>query len=209
MKAHRFSSRGFSLLELLVVIAIISILATLSIGGLTNVARSSKLTNTAQRIGDQIALARQTAAARNLPVEVRFYILPYFGLTTGGAYLPRGMQLYIRDGTNTVPVSRPVLFPERVVIRDQYMISAMNLLAWSNTTGNWGAYKKNGYGYRFFTIRPNGMLSSDNPISDWNNWLLVQTWEQDTPCNSASPMPTNYAIVQVNPITAKVTILRP
>ena len=53
------------------------------------------------------------------------------------------------------------------------------------------------------------MLSSDNPISDWNNWLLVQTWEQDTPCNSASPMPTNYAIVQVNPITAKVTILRP
>ena len=153
---------------------------------------------------------RQTAAARNLPVEVRFFFLPYFGKTSGSGDIIRGMQLYIQDATNAVPASRLVLFPERVVIRDGYMTTTNAAKRTSWTNGQWGVFSIH-YGYSSFTIRPNGMLSTgtNSVISDWNNWLLVQTWEQDAPCGSTSPMPTNYAIVQVNPITAKVTILRP
>lgn len=208
---HSAGHKGFSLIELLVVIAIISILGTLAVAGLSNASRSSKLTSTAQSVADQISLGRQIAASRNLPVEVRFYILPYFGMTTGGASLHRGMQLHALDGTNSVAVSRPVLFPERVIIRTDFLIPILSYTAWSNITTRWGSFAAGGYGYRTLTIRPNGMLSSGttNNINDGNNGIMVQAWEQDAPCDSSAPMPSNYAIVQVNPITSKVTVLRP
>jgi hypothetical protein len=121
------------------------------------------------------------------------------------------MQLHALDGTNSVAVSRPVLFPERVIIRNEFLISSLSHTAWSNITTWWGSFAAGGYDYISLTIRPNGMLSSGTTtnISDSNNWIMVQAWEQDAPCGSSAPMPSNYAIVQVNPITSKVTVLRP
>jgi len=173
--------------------------------------KNSKQNRMKNTVADQISLGRQIAASRNLPVEVRFYILPYFGMTNGGAFLHRGMQLHALDGTNSVAVSRPVLFPERVIIRNEFLISSLSHTAWSNITTWWGSFAAGGYDYISLTIRPNGMLSSGTTtnISDWNNWIMVQAWEQDAPCGSSAPMPSNYAIVQVNPITSKVTVLRP
>ncbi|MFM8716600.1 MAG: Verru_Chthon cassette protein D, partial [Spartobacteria bacterium] len=118
-------SPAFSLIELLVVIAIIGILAAAAIGGLSNVARSTNLTSAAQRLGDQFALARQTAVARNLPVEVRIYKLPDYDATTGGATLWRGLQLFIKDGSTDVPASRPLFFPQRVIISENAQASPL------------------------------------------------------------------------------------
>lgn len=199
---------GFSLVELLVVIAIIGVLSTFAIGGLRNISKASSLTTTAQRVADQINLARQVATARNLPVEVRVYALPYFGKTTGGTNLYRGMQNYVVDGTNYEAVSRRVLFPERVVIREDGLINDMTN---QTVSTNWGEFAQNDYSYRYITIRPDGRAvnHTTTELTDSNNWFTVMNWEQDAPCNSSVPLPKNYAIVQINPFTSKTTVIRP
>ena len=205
---------GFSLIELLVVVAIIALLGALAMGGLSNVIRSSKLTNTAQRIADQITVARQLASSRNIPVQVRFYGLPYFDMTTGGAFINRGMQLFMTDGiTFTNAVSRPFLFPNRVAIRDDSPLLGACLYVPFNSPGltNFGVYGRGTICYRAFTIRPNGIVTSGNNtvISDYNNWITLQNWDPNAKLSAAVPTNANYVAIQVNPITAKVTILRP
>ena len=210
---------AYTLVELLVVVAIIGVISTFAIGGLRSISRASALTTTAQRVADQINLAREIATARNLPVEVRVYCLPYFGMTNGGVYLYRGMQTYVVNGTNYEAASRRVLFPERVIIRDDNLVTVMSRVSWSNPiiTTNWGEFGKSGYGYRYFTIRPDGEAviynttdyTNNTVLSDYNNWFALHNWEQDIPCGFSQPMPSNYAIVQINPYTSKATIIRP
>ena len=216
------SSRGFTMIELLVVVGIIVIMAALAMGGLSNVVRSSKLTNAAQRVADTINIARQTAAARNLPVEVRFYSLPYFGKTTGGAYIVRGMVLYIQDtpsnsvtaSTNMVALTKPYFFPERIVgwqTASKLLNSTIvNYVPYTATKEGFGAISKNTVNYYAFTINPNGRLSP-SAINTLSNYITLVNWEPDTPCNASTlpTVPKNCATIQVDPMTAKVTIIRP
>ncbi|NDG71741.1 MAG: Verru_Chthon cassette protein D [Proteobacteria bacterium] len=195
------NSPAFSLIELLVVISIIGILSAAAIGGLSNVARSSNLTSAAQRLGDQFALARQTAVARNLPVEVRIYDLPDYDLTIGN--LMRGIQLYLSDGT---PVSRPLLFPQRVIISTNTTASPMISSMDSGTT-NFSSFGNRSY--KSFTIRPNATLSvtNTNSLTDTNCFLTLHHENDAKPDGGITP--ANFATVQINPVTSKVTILRP
>jgi uncharacterized protein (TIGR02596 family) len=201
-------SPAFSLIELLVVISIIGILSAAAIGGLSNVARSTNLTSAAQRLGDQFALARQTAVARNLPVEVRIYKLPDFDFTTGGATLWRGLQLFIKDGTNDVPASRPLFFPQRVIISENAQASPLLTDLGTELTppSNVGAFTAANVRYKSFTIRPNGTVTATSSVPD-ANWFLTVHHENDPKPDSIKP--ANFATVQINPITSKVTILRP
>lgn len=203
---------GFSLIELLVVIAIIAVLSVLATTGLSSVSRSAELTNAAQRLGDQIVLARQLAVARNLPVEVRLYKLPDFDSTTGGPSVWRGAQIFIMDGTTAVPASRLLLFPRRVIISEEAAVSPL-LQSGSSGLGveatpadNVGAFSTANVRYKSFTIRPNGSLTADNSIPDLN-WFLTLHQENDPKPDGQKP--ANFATVQINPVTSKVTILRP
>lgn len=205
-------SSAFSLVELLIVIAIMVTLAVLATSGLNHISRSSKLANTAQRLGDQISLARQTAVARNLPVEVRLYKLPEFDSTTGGASLWRGAQIFIMDGTTVVPASRLLLFPNRVIISENAAVSPLlensstGLGAEITPTSNVGAFSTGNVRYKSFTIRPNGTLAANNGIPDLN-WFFTLHQENDPKPDGLKP--ANFVTIQINPVTSKVTILRP
>lgn len=198
--AFRISS-AFSLIELLVVVAIIGILAGSAIGGLNNVARSTNLTSAAQRLGDQFALARQTAVSRNLPVEVRIYDLPDYDSTTGN--LMRGIQLFLPDGT---PVSRPLLFSQRVIISTNTTVSPM-LSAMDSGTTNFSTYTSRSY--KSFTIRPNATLSKTNAVGTFSDANCFLTLHHENDAKPDGIKPANFATVQINPVTSKVTILRP
>ena len=203
---------AFSLLELLVVIAIIAVLATLATAGLDSVSRSTKLASAAQRLGDQIALARQTAVARNLPVEVRLYKLPDFDQTSGSPTVWRGLQLFLMDGVNATPVTRPLFFPHRVIISEN---SAVSPLLQNSTSGlgaeitpaaSFGAFASADVRYKSFTIRPNGTVTSSNNVPP-ENWFLTLHHENDPKPDGLKP--ANFATIQINAVTGKVSILRP
>jgi len=208
LRCHLKKSPAFSLIELLVVISIIGILSAAAIGGLSNVARSTNLTSAAQRLGDQFALARPTAVARNLPVEVRIYKLPDFDFTNGGATLWRGLQLFIKDGTNDVPASRPLFFPQRVIISENAQASPLlsGLGIELPPPSSVGAFTTNNVQFKSFTIRPNGTVTATSSIPD-ANWFLTVHHENDAKPDGIKP--ANFATVQINPVTSKVTILRP
>ena len=209
-------------MELLVVVAIIGMLAALAMGGLSNTVRSSKLTNAAQRVADTINIARQTAAARNLPVEVRFYELPYFGQTAGGAHLTRGMILYIQDtplnsvtaSTNKVALTKPYFFPERIVAWQTASpflnASVVNYVPYTAAKEKFGVITNTSLNYYAFTINPNGRLSPST-LNTLSNYITLVNWEQDQPCNASTlpKVPKNCATIQVDPMTAKATIFRP
>lgn len=197
------SQRAFSLLELLVVVAIIAILSSLALSGLGNVSRSSNLANAAQRVGDHLALARQAAVTRNLPVEVRFYQLPdWDAAPSATATYWRGVQSVVRNGTNITPLARPVLLPERVAINADAAVSPIWSAMASGTAsvGNFGSRP-----FLSLTIRPNGLV--ENVPTDPAQCFLTLHHENDPPVNGK--LPANFATVQINPVTAKVTVLRP
>jgi uncharacterized protein (TIGR02596 family) len=203
---------AFSILELLVVIAIIAILATLATAGLDSVSRSAKLASAAQRLGDQIALARQTAAARNLPVEVRLYKLPDFDQTSGSPTVWRGLQVFLVEGGNATPVTRPLFFPNRVIVSENGAVSPLLQNSTSGLgeeitpLGRVGAFGSADVRYKSFTIRPNGTLTASNNIPS-ENWFLTLHHENDPKPDGDKP--ANFATIQINPITGKVSILRP
>lgn len=71
-----FSQRkvsGFSLVELLTVMAIFSVLTAATLPALRGTLDGYNISGAADLAGAEIALARQTAISRNLPVEVRIY----------------------------------------------------------------------------------------------------------------------------------------
>ena len=205
-------SPAFSILELLVVIAIIGILATLATAGLDSVSRSTKLASAAQRLGDQIALARQTAVARNLPVEVRLYKLPDFDLASGSPTIWRGLQVFLIDGLNATPVTRPLFFPHRVIVSENGEVSpllqnsASSLGEEVTPSSRVGAFAPADVRYKSFTIRPNGTVTSSNNIPA-ENWFLTLHHENDRKPDGIKP--ANFATIQINPVTGKVSILRP
>ena len=181
-------------------IAIIGVLASVAATGLSKLTRSSNLTAACQRLADQINVGRQIASARNLPVEVRLYNLPEWDTTTGPGKYMRGVQLFILDGT-TNPVSKPYYFPARVIISTNPTVSPM-LTKMNSGTSRLGQYKT--VSYQSFTIRANGRLAP-NTI-DTNNFLTLH--QENDPKNGADT-PLNFGIIQINPVSGKVSVLRP
>jgi len=71
--ARRRFTRGMSFIELLVVLAIFVILAAIAMPALQGLSGSSNLRTSASMLVSQLDLARQTASARDRPVDVRLY----------------------------------------------------------------------------------------------------------------------------------------
>jgi len=190
---------GFSLIELLVVIAIIGVLAVLAIGPLGSLLRSSEINRAGQILADEMMLARQTATARNLDVEVRLVELPRAAEPPSW----RGVQLWIADSTGAMePMGRLREFPDRAVIALEQAISPL-LTADTNRSGvaAFGAHGQRPW--RGFRVRPGGALDL-GIVGSTNNFLTVVS---DLPRDEI--LPDNFFTVRVNPVTGRVTIHRP
>ncbi|PTX99989.1 hypothetical protein DB346_19475 [Verrucomicrobia bacterium LW23] len=190
---------AFSLVELILVLALISILVTLSIPLMHNITRGNSLTRAGQTVGDQLALARQEAAGRNRPVQVRFIKFPT------GATGYRGMQLWAPSPTNITvfaPISRIAILPEGVVLARTSQLSPLltsaSVVDKSETFPGIGPVT-----YCAFRFRPGG--STDLAFSSVNNFVTV-VYAKD---EAAETPPANYFAVQVDPVNGRTRLFQP
>jgi len=85
---------GMTLLELLVVMCAMSLLIGLGTSPINSMLRSGEISQAAQVLADQIALARQMAISTNRQIEVRLYKFIDPQMSPGTAASVRGIQLF-------------------------------------------------------------------------------------------------------------------
>jgi len=197
---------GFSLIELLVVIAIIAILATMATSAFSSMQRSQSLSSAAQLFAGQLYLARQTAVARNLPVEVRVYQLPDFGLSVGSPTYWRAVRIFDGSGPDAKPIFRSVSFPARIIVASDSTASPL-FQSMAQSSGPVPGFGSANWPYRSLIIRPNMRVTLGGAAPPNSNYFLSLRQENAPPV--ADGLPSNFATLQINPFTARVVILRP
>jgi uncharacterized protein (TIGR02596 family) len=215
---HRPTTRrrtAFSLVELLVVMAIIGLLLTLSVPSFIRIARSSNVTAGGKMIVDQFNLARQTAASRNRPIEVRFYFLPPSEEGPGGVPSQwRAIQLFVQEESGARPLAPVRFLPNTIIIAgdvdgDQDKSPLLNAIT-TNTIARLElpGYRDNGsIKIKSFRFRPTGELDGLSSIGKVNPFITVYPLF-DKP-NAKIGIPNNFFTVQVDPLTGRIRTHRP
>jgi uncharacterized protein (TIGR02596 family) len=194
---RRWSS--FSLVELLVVMAIIAILVAMAVPAMRSMLDSDNLSTGAQAVADQVNLARQISSSRNTTVELRFFRMS--GDTTGGC---TAVQL----GTNSTAglwqsVAHLVRMPQNITISTNTTLSpAFTGNAGTLMTNAGVTYNATYYPYEF---RPSGIVT---PVENMTNYCFMVLYARNSSASSITAL-TNYAIVQVNPVTSTPMVFRP
>lgn len=193
----RFSGGGFTLLEMMVVLAVVALLATLTIPTVNKVVRASNLSSSGRQFMDQCVLARQTAQAKNMPVEVRLYRLPDYNADAAASpEVYRAFQIFL-VGDSNVPLTKPDFFKTPVVIspgtNESAFLADLSDSASSHkqvspaaTDPKLGVHGNN-YQYAAFRFLPSGatdlvatknfvtfVLEDDKSVAEGGNFFTVQ-----------------------------------
>lgn len=193
-RAFPLPKSGFTLVEMLAVIAMIGILAALTIPAMTSVSISMNVTRAGQLVGDQIALARQMAVARNRPVAVRFV-----EDATDPGFSSVQIWEYDASGDNPKAVRRLERLPDAVILKKELSPVLTEADAAQSGTAKFGSAGDRPYkGIRF---RANGRVDTSLPMA---RTYLTVVGRRD-----AAAVPTNYYTLQISPLTGRVTTLRP
>ncbi len=217
-------ARAFTLVEILVVLAIIAMLLFMTVPGLTDVLKGSKLTGTADQIITDMGIARQTAIKENVPVEVRFY--KYRNPDAKNQERFSAYQCYrLRQDLNTpsdytadrvaVPVFEKVhTIPQGVVIVDAKQ--------WSPVITDDGMHqdrervrglipgeRDTECTYFSFIITPEGETSLERSgAKQWYMTLVTET-EYQKASDPVAIKPNNFITLQIDPFTANVRRYQP
>lgn len=204
--ASRHLETGFSLIELLLVVAIVGILSVLAIGGFNQTVRGTKITSTAQGVADALGLARNSALARNTPVQIRFYKFPTFDAATNSAPDTfRGLQIFACESRTTNAITRPFLFPNPVIASKDATKSSILQQTEFSGTGAVSGYSN--YKYVTLTFGSDGMIrTGSSQLTTTNEFFITLQAVLDT---DNSTWPKNYATVSVNPVTGNTKIFQP
>lgn len=185
--------------------AIIAIIAATAIPAMTSVVVGNNLTRAGQQVADQINLAKQISSSKNTTVELR--ICKLSGAT---GYTELQLGTYSSTGTWT-GVNHIIILPQNISISPNTTLStAFN----NNTTGT---FATSGYGsvsgatYYPFEFRPSGIVTTVQTaaaVLNMNTFCLVILPNSSLTAANLTAV-KNYAIVQINPMTATPLIYRP
>jgi len=216
------SCAAFTLIELLVVVAIIGALAVAIVPGVRGVSDSYSLTAAADQVISTINLARQTAIARNRPVEVRIYELRSLSQGAKKSYRLVGAVIpEPSDASRDEWVDRPRPLPNGIIFDDGSNNDEFSTLITSAGSGNNDIPGKvNGVAsgvpdvvreadYIKFSIRSDG--STDlNPSGAAGNdpWTLSLRVERDTSGDSTRPS-NNFITLMLDPTIGRLKVFRP
>jgi uncharacterized protein (TIGR02596 family) len=211
------SNRGFTLVELLVVLAIMAILGALTVPSLISTLTGSALTQSGQKVINDLSFARQTALTRNRMVEIRFYQFAKAGMPGEVAGSPstgqcRAMQTFIYDSAGTTASSvTPVRYlPDTVIMDSNNALST--LLGATQTKSTWTVTDPQiqlpnigtAYNACYFDYRPDGSTNL-NPIG--TQWFV--TLHSFSAGNNLTALPKNFVMLQVDALNGHVQTYRP
>jgi uncharacterized protein (TIGR02596 family) len=211
--------QGFTLVELLVVLAIIAILGVLAVPALMSSLRGSALTQGAQKVINEVEVARQTALTQNSIVEVRFYQMAKAGMPGETAGSPstgkfRALQSFIYDSSgNATALDKVQALPDTVVMDSNAALST--LLGTTQTKSNWSTSDPQillpnvgtGYNTAAFDFQPDGSTSLKNQSPPaGGQWII--TLHSITP-KDLTALPANFFIFQIDPLNGHVQSYRP
>lgn len=199
------SHRAFSVIELLVVVAVLGVLAIMTVPAFNSLVGDARLAQGGDRMVSFLNLARQTALARNLPVEVRFYRYAASG-EESSSY--RAFQAFLIDEEGKAsPITRMETLPEGVVFSSSSQLSS---LLGTDRTKTWSAIdpqpvlpQANHYECRAFLFRPNG----DAGLPSSKKWYL--TMHKSSAADDLSQPPDNFFTIQLDPQGGAASIYRP
>ncbi|WP_049975577.1 Verru_Chthon cassette protein D [Chthoniobacter flavus] len=207
----RTSLAAFSLVELMVVVAIIAIIAGFVVPATTDVVQSSRLSNCAVNLMNQLNAARMLAIRMNQPVEMHFY---QYADTEDPGQTPayHGCDMWV----NGIRYSTMTTFETGVVLSAMKDASGQS---WSsildpsvNTLGTnqplptgikiGRAASSPAPTYSYFQFRPDGSTN----LSGSQQWTLTLLMEKDS---ARTVLPSNFVSIVLDPLTGGVRMLSP
>ncbi len=201
------SARGFSLMELLVVVGIMAILAAVAIPAMTSNNNAANLTSAAQRLADEMRLAQQTATTRNLPVEVRFYLLP--DPTNTSAKIYRGFQSFlVNDDSTYQPLTKASFLPTGITTNTSAAYSTL-ITEFTPLTSTFSVPTAGTtYQYVAFQFRSDGSTNLASAPNAGGSWCV--TLEPQREKEGSTPgLKANFATLQIDPLIGRVKVIRP
>jgi uncharacterized protein (TIGR02596 family) len=203
----RTVKNGFSLMELLVVMALITIILTFAIPATTSMMKSNSLTQGSQALVSSLALARQTAIAKNRNVEVRF--LKFKDEEQGDTTEEfRGIQtVEIMSSSRAQPLGRLEKLPASVIINSTPELSSIldtGRRRERNGTESLGRLGTD-YSYMAIRFRPDGSVDL---APDETPWFLTLHEQRGGEAPTATP-PANFVTIEIDPFTGALKFYRP
>lgn len=194
---------AFTLVELLVVMAIIAILIAIAMPATSSFIESNSLDSAAHQVADQINLAHQLSSSQNVTVELR--IFKFASATTAG-YTAIQLGTYNSSGSWT-PINRLSYLPRQIAISQSSAVStalsAPEFATPPTMAANTGLIS--GATYIPFDFRPSGVMT---PVLTMASYCLVVLPARTAALTSLGSV-KNYAIIQINPVTATPLVYRP
>ncbi|NJK91392.1 MAG: Verru_Chthon cassette protein D [Blastochloris sp.] len=200
--------RGFSLVELLVILGILGLLVGVSIPALTSLSKGADLGSAGKSVTGQLELARQTATARNLWIELRIYET----MNRSGKKFYNSLALFSvgedEDGDGQPdefrPEGRVVGLPRGVVFMPSGEYST--LISEAPQSGQASIPSTRDANYVAFRFKPDGSVSLEaKPISG-SSWTLTLVAEKDV---EASVLPADYVRISLSPQIGTTQLSRP
>lgn len=208
--AHR---SGMTLVELLAVIAIMAVISVLAVGSLRNFTSAIDVTDSIQRVGDTLNLARQIAVSRNKYVQVRFYrpkgtgdgytAMAFFQADSPLAGTDAEYTAWEANGMLSQEGRRTSLPASCVLVSDPAASALFTTLKDKAQSGSSTVGGKS-YDWVGFYFKPDGSMGLDATATSLH--LAVC---QAVKYQAGGKLPANYAIITLDRMNGRFQVVRP